>query len=399
MFDPADIRYTAPDGSGNLDARYDYARIAREIDPHTIRADVDRSIWHYAPFLPAMLPLSMAPSPLRSLGWSPMYRAVNLERALGQRRIWLKACTALPSASFKDRASAMVIARAMQTGVTTLCAASTGNAAAALAALCAGNGLKAVIFVPKETPEGKLAQILIHGATVYQLDGSYTECVALATESAQRFGWYNRNTGTNPYTREGKKTAGFEIAEQLGDAVQPFRAPDVVVVPVGDGNIISGVWKGFFELHEVGWTSHIPMFIGATAALAPSLQQAFDRGSNQPMYVASKTIASGISVDVPEDGLAALQAVRGTAGALYACSDEAMLAAQRELAEQCGVFVEPACASVLPALRQAKAAGRIRPDHEVVLQLTGHGLKDPRNALRAAAKPIVIGSVDDIVDV
>jgi len=402
-YSPDEVTYTCPQDGGNLDAVYDYEWMKRELDPCAITGRGDRSIWHYAELLPVQPNPSIAGpcTPLTSLGWSPLYRAPALERMLGVRAVWLKDDSRLPSSSFKDRASAMVIARAMHMGVKTICVASTGNAAAALAALCAGSDLQAIIFVPQDTPEGKLAGILIHGARVYTVRGSYSDAVALAGAACQTFGWYNRSTGFNPYTREGKKTAGFEIAEQLACAdgaasAQPFRAPDVVIVPVGDGNIISGVHKGFADLHALGWIKRMPRFIGVTAALSPSLYRAWQSGAETFEPIPSRTIASGIGTDCPCDGVMALRAVRSTGGQLIEATDEEMLAGVREMATQTGVFVEPACAAAYVGLLKGRSMGVIAGDEEVVLQLTGSGFKDVRSALRAASKPISIESLADI---
>lgn len=417
---PADITYTCPIDGGNLDAVYDYERMKRELNPRDIASNPNRSIWHYAPLLPTTLnsALSTQHSPLSSFGWSPLYRAPALEKALNIRRIWLKDDSRLPSSSFKDRASAMVIAQAMALGVKTICVASTGNAAAALSCLCAGTDLKAVIFVPEGTPEGKLAGILIHGATVYMVRGSYNDAVDMATAACAKFGWYNRSTGINAYTREGKKTAGFEIAEQLAAydesekvrtgeseialspvptfSPSPFRAPTAVVVPVGDGNIISGVHKGFHDLHQLGWIDAMPRFIGVTAKLAPSLYRAWQAGVETFDDIPSTTIASGISVDRPCDGVMALRAVRNTAGGMVETTDEEMLDAMRVLAAHAGVFVEPACAAAYSGLIHARQNGMVNAGDEVVLQLTGSGLKDTRSALRAAGQPIIVESLDEV---
>lgn len=404
---PETVTYTCPLDGGNLDAVYDYARIASEANAERLAGSRDRSIWHYAPFLPIRSAELRAltglgdPSivtPLTSLGWTPLYRAPRIERDLDVRAIWLKDDSRLPSSSFKDRASAMVVAQALRSGQRTICVASTGNAAGALSAMCAGiDGLRAVVFVPKSTPEGKLAGILIHGAQVFTVDGSYNDAVDMANAACAEFGWYNRSTGVNPYTREGKKTAGFEIAEQLGTpSTQPFRAPDVVVVPTGDGNIISGVAKGFRELHAVGWVERMPRMVGVTATLAPSLYNAWRAGSDVPQPAASTTIASGISVDVPCDGLAALQAVRGSDGAFVEVSDEAMLSSMAVLARDAGVFVEPACAAAHAGLQVARSAGLVGATDEVVLQLTGSGFKDIKNAVRAVASPVAVRSLADV---
>lgn len=399
MYAPDQVTYTCPQDNGNLDAVYDYAHLSHHLDPADITRNPDRSIWHYAPLLPVVAN-APAHTPLASLGWSPLYRAPVIEGALEMRAVWLKDDSRLPSSSFKDRASAMVIARAMEMGVKTICVASTGNAAAALAALCAGTDLQAVIFVPERTPEAKLAGILIHGARVYTVRGSYTDAVDLAEAACREFGWYNRSTGVNPYTREGKKTAGFEIAEQLaqssGNSQTGFRAPDVVIVPVGDGNIISGVHKGFWELRALGWIERVPRFIGVTATLSPSFYRAWQSGSEHFETIPSQTIASGIGTDRPCDGVMALRAIRNTGGAVLEATDEEMLDAMRVLATQAGVFVEPACAAAYVGLAKGRRAGLIGSDDEVVLQLTGSGFKDVRSALRAAGKPISIESLADI---
>ncbi|GIV85450.1 MAG: threonine synthase [Candidatus Roseilinea sp.] len=395
-----EVTYTCPKDNGNLDAIYDYAHLAQHLDPRAITRNPNRSIWRYAPLLP-VVPNAPPHTPLAALGGSPLYRAPVIERALGIRAVWMKDDSRLPSSSFKDRASAMVIARAMAMGIKTICVASTGNAAAALAALCAGTDLQAVIFVPESTPEAKLAGILIHGARVYTVRGSYNDAVALAEAACREFGWYNRSTGFNPYTREGKKTAGFEIAEQLARqdarrADSGFRAPDVVIVPVGDGNIISGVHKGFRELCMLGWIEHMPRFIGVTAARAPSFYRAWQSGGEQFETIPSQTIASGIGTDRPCDGVMALRAIRGTGGTVIEATDEEMLDAMRKLATQAGVFVEPACAAAYVGLVKGRHMGVIGGDEEVVLQLTGSGFKDVRSALHAADKPIRVESLADI---
>jgi threonine synthase len=230
------------------------------------------------------------------------------------------------------------------------------------------------------------------------VDGSYNDAVDLANAACARFGWYNRSTGINPYTREGKKTAGFEIAEQLGavNGQSAFASPDVVIVPVGDGNIISGVHKGFAQLHALGWIDRMPRFIGVTATLAPSMYRTWQSGSETLAAAPSTTLASGISVDLPCDGLAALRAVRDTGGVFVEASDEAMLDAMGVLARDAGVFVEPACAAAYVGLVKACAQGQITPHEEVVLQLTGSGFKDIKSAIAAVKPPQIIRTLEDI---
>jgi len=414
--------YTCPKDGGNLDAVYDYRRIMRNVNPHTLVQDRNRSIWHYGPLLPVLGKNTMTSNgrnriPLWSFGWSPLYRAPALERSLDSRAIWIKDDGRLPSASFKDRASGMVIARALELGVKMITTASTGNAASALATLAIGTGIQCSIFVPENTPDGKLVMMLIHGAKVYAVQGSYDDAVLMSNQAALEFGWYNRNTGINPYTREGKKTAAYEIAEQLAAAgpVEPrspsfeygrvpqlpgkqaaFRAPDVVVVPVGDGNIISGLHKGFKDLYALGGIDQVPRLVAVTATLAPSLASAWKNETEETMRMASTTIASGISVDKPNDGIMALRAIRESHGTLIEATDEEMLEAMRVLARRAGVFVEPAAAAVYVGLEKARRSGFVRGDDEVVLQVTGSGLKDIRSALQAADKPQIIQSLSDI---
>ena len=409
----AATKYTCANCGGNLDAVYDYARMAQDLQPLGSGHLALHSVWDYAMLLPLSyrdiaqrLNLSLQ-MPIGSFGWSPLYRAPALERGLDVRAVWLKDDGRLPSGSFKDRASSMVVAQALEIGAEVVVTASTGNAAAALAAMSVGTGLRAVVFVPEGTPEGKLAGILIHGATVYAVPGSYDDAVALCNAAAQRFDWYNRSTGLNPYTREGKKTAAFEICEQLALLADPtetswlkakpiFRSPDVVIVPVGDGNIISGIHKGFKDLLALGWIERMPRLIGVTAAQAPSLFQAWQSGTEHIGRAPSTTLASGISVDLPNDGIMALRAIRETGGTFIEATDEELLDAMAVLGRDAGVFVEPSAAATYVGLLKARHAGVIGRDDEVVLQLTGSGLKDVQSAFRAVGRPTVVRSLDEI---
>ena len=202
-----------------------------------------------------------------------MRRAAAGARARAAQPLLLKDDGRNPSASFKDRASAVALrARAASSGATLVTGASTGNAASATAVLAAAPGIRTRIFVPKTAPRAKIAQLLTFGAEVLAVDGTYDQAFDLCLEATRRFGWYNRNTGFNPYTREGKKTVSFEICEQLG-----WQVPDLVVVPVGDGNIISGVWKGFVEFQRLGL--HRPH---AEAARGAGRGQRRDRAAPRP---------------------------------------------------------------------------------------------------------------------
>jgi threonine synthase len=331
-----------------------------------------------------------------------------LAAGLGLTRLWLKDDGRNPTASFKDRASAVVVARAQEIGAGTVVTASTGNAGAALAGMAAAAGQPAVILAPRTAPPAKVAQLLIFGATVLLVEGSYDQAFDLTVEAAAALGWYCRNTGYNPFTDEGKKTAAFEICEQLAAAqagvgakhgvpsgardASPLQwiSPDVVVVSVGDGNIISGLHKGFRDLVDMGWIERLPRLIGVQAEGSAAVTRAFAAGASEIEPVHAETIADSISVDLPRDGLRALRAVRETGGTLLTVDDQAILNAIAELGRVEGVFVEPAAATAYAGLVAAVRGGQVGPDERVVVVLTGSGLKDVRAAMKAAGEATII---------
>ncbi|MGD9147484.1 MAG: pyridoxal-phosphate dependent enzyme, partial [Anaerolineae bacterium] len=250
----AEVEYVCPKhgDDGILDVIYDYPRIAQRISPNTLEKNPSRSIWRYLPLLPVDPEAAWrlaSDTVLGSVGWTPLYPAPRLAARLGLRHVWVKDDGRQPSASFKDRASAIAVAKSRELGYEVVTTASTGNAAAALSGLCAAVAQPNVIFVPRTAPQAKIAQLLVYGSTVLLVDGTYDDAFELCLEAAPEFGWYNRNTAYNPYMSEGKKTVAYEICEQL----EGWAAPDVVVVPVGDGCIIGGVRKGFKDLLALGW--------------------------------------------------------------------------------------------------------------------------------------------------
>jgi len=222
-----------------------------------------------------------------------------------------------PTASFKDRASAILVARAREIKAEIIVTASTGNAGAALAGMAAAVGHKAVIFAPKSAPQAKIAQLLVYGAHVILVDGNYDAAFDLTIEAAREFGWYCRNTGYNPFTAEGKKTGAFEIWEQVARGLLAGEKPLCIFVSVGDGNIISGLHKGFKDLARLGWLETMPRLFGVQSELSSAIANAFDAGNDTILPVNSTTIADSISVDLPRDGVravrAAVQPVEGQA--------------------------------------------------------------------------------------
>ena len=396
-YPPADVFYTCPDDGANLDVRLDFDRIRSTSSPESIAASGEPSIWRYLPLLPVGEPGHRG-TPLWAVGWTPLFTPRRLADRLGLRDLWLKDDGRNPTASFKDRASAVVVGRAQEIGAGTVVTASTGNAGAALAGMAAAAGQPAVILAPRTAPPAKVAQLLIFGATVVLVDGSYDQAFDLTIEAAAALGWYCRNTGYNPFTAEGKKTAAYEVCEQLTGTVGARHAvplhewvtPDVVIVSVGDGNIISGLHKGFRDLHDLGWIPRMPRLIGIQAEGSAAVQRAFAAGATEIQPVRSETIADSISVDLPRDGLRALRAIRETSGTCLAVPDEAILEAIRELGTTEGIFVEPAAATAYAGLKKAVHRGAVDPNERIVVLLTGNGLKDVRAAMEASGQAVVI---------
>ena len=374
-------RYTcdACGDAGILDVIYDYDYISRRVSREALEDNRDYSIWRYTPFLPVE-----EESPRRPLrvGWSPLYRAEALGRALQLDNLYVKDDGLNPTGSLKDRASAIAVLKAMEAGADTVACSSTGNAASSLAGNAAAVGLKSVIFVPERAPEGKVAQLLIFGATVISVEGSYQDAFRLSAQAIEKWGWYNRNAAINPYLVEGKKTVSLEICEQLG-----WEVPDWVVFSVGDGCTIAGGWKGFLDLYRTGLIDRLPKMVGVQAEGCCPISRAFHTGRPlEPME--EDTIADSIAVGVPRNPDKALRAVRDSGGTMVNVSDEEILAAMRLLGATTGVFGEPAGAAALAGLRKLVADGPIDRRDTVVVCVTGNGLKDIANAIRASGELI-----------
>jgi threonine synthase len=390
---PDEIEYVCPlhGDNGIVDVQYDYELIGRRMNPQTLAANPDLTIWRYRPLLP-IEPESEVP-PL-AIGWTPLYRADRLAAGLGLKHVWVKDDGRQPSASFKDRASAIAVVKARERGAKVITTASTGNAAAALSTVCASVNQPNVIFVPESAPPAKIAQLLVYGSTVLLVRGTYDDAVDLCMQAAKEFGWYNRNTGYNPYMSEGKKTASLEICEQLG-----WEAPDRIFVSVGDGCIIGGLHKGLKDLMALGWITHMPKLMGVQAAGSAALYDAWrDNVAGIDMQpIDAHTIADSISAGLPLDRIKALAAVRETGGAYVKVTDEEILAAIPALARSAGVFAEPAGAAAYAGLIRAVAAGQASPDERIVVLVTGNGLKDIASARKAVGEPFVVDKdLDDV---
>jgi threonine synthase len=394
---PGQVTYTCPKDGGNLDVVLDYNAIRSKYQPEDITSRTDFSLWRYLPLLPVSEYPGSA-TPLHAVGWTRMFNLARLGERLGLKHVWLKDESTNPTASFKDRASAIVVARAREAQAEVVITASTGNAGAALAGMAAAVGQKAVILAPKTAPPAKVAQLLIFGAKVILVDGSYDDAFDLTIEAAGEFQWYCRNTGYNPFTAEGKKTAALEMWEWWRTARQEWRKPTgqlgdnpllTVFVSVGDGNIISGIHKGFKDLVKLGWLERMPRLIGVQAEGSAAIAHAFRANTEKITPVSAKTIADSISVDLPRDGVRAVRAARDTGGTYVTVSDAEIINGIAALGKL-GIFAEPAGATSYAGLVRAVADGLVREDEPILVLNTGSGLKDVKAAMQAVPEaPIV----------
>lgn len=368
-----EVSYTCPEDGENLDVLLDYPRLKKLSSLVT----GEPSMWGYLPLLPVSDP-GCGGTPFRRVGSTPLYRpGVISGLSVGTENVWIKDESTNPTASFKDRASALVLARAKEIGSPTVVTASTGNAGAALAGMAAASGQKAVIFAPRSAPPAKLAQAKVFGARLILVDGNYDSAGELALQAAEEFGWYCRNTGFNPFTIEGKKTAAFEIWDSIrkGELPHTSERPLNMFVPVGDGNIISGIHKGFKDLTELGVLEAPPKIYGVQSEGSAAIARAWAKGSETIEAVSSNTIADSISVDMPADGVRAVRAAVQTGGAYLEVADKNIIDAIRVLGG-IGIFAEPAGAAAFAGYLKAAETGLVGADEPVLIMNTGSGLKD-----------------------
>ena len=364
---------------GILDIIYDYDYIRANFTKETLKNRDDRSMWRYRELLPVE---EETPAPPLRVGWSPLYDAKALAAKLGIKKLWIKDDGLNPTASLKDRASSMAVAKATEAGAKIIACSSTGNAASSLAGNAAAAGLRTFIFVPSRAPKGKVAQLMTFGANVISVQGNYEETFELSKAAIDRWGWYNRNAAINPYLSEGKKTVSLEIAEQLG-----WQMPDYLAISVGDGCTIAGVWKGLKDLYAIGFIDKLPRLISAQAEGCHPLNRAIETG--EPWHpMEENTLADSIAVGVPRNADKALMAIRESNGLTVNVTDEEIMAAQKLLGTTCGVFGEPAGVTGTAGLKKLCEQGRIPADATVVSVVTGNGLKDVANAIAFCGEPL-----------
>lgn len=383
-YSAGEVEYYCPSCGveGTLDVIYDYQAMKPAMTRESFSDKNENSLWRYKD----LLPVDKRPECLNLMvGWTPLYRASRIENLLGLDAVYVKDDGRNPTASFKDRASAIGVAKALELKRDVVCAASTGNAASSLSGFAACADLKTYIFVPSSAPDAKITQLLIYGSNVILVDGTYDDAFELCLKASEEFGWYNRSCAINPYLVEGKKTVSFELAEQLA-----WDIPDKIVMSIGDGCCISGAWKGFKEMYELGLINKLPQMVGVQAEGSNPVNRAFRDGKNYFEYRKPATLADSISVGIPRNGLKALRTLGESNGSVVDVSDNEILDAMKELARLTGVFGEPAGVTGYAGLKRLAKEGRLRKDEKVALIVTGNGLKDIKSAMSAVTKPMVV---------
>jgi threonine synthase len=348
--------------------RYDVAAAARTLTKESLkgrRAD----LWRYVEVLPVEHEENIV-----SLGegWTPLLRAGRLGASLGLTHLYVKDESQQPTQSFKARGMAAAVSMAKELGVSKLAVPSAGNAAGALAAYAARAGLEAHIFMPRDTPRANVVECEQTGAHVTLIEGLITDCGAEVARRKDAEGWFDVSTLKEPYRVEGKKTLGYELAEQLS-----WELPDVVIYPTGGGTGLIGMWKAFDEMEALGWIgSKRPRMVTVQAAGCAPIVRAFEEGKRfADEFADASTVASGLRVPKAVGDFLILDALRASGGTAVAVSDDELLAAVREIGAAEGLFVAPEGAACLPALRKLIERGDVDADERIVLFNTGAGVK------------------------
>ncbi len=368
---------------GVLDVIYDYKKIKNNWSKEILAANRNYNIWRYAPLLPIN---RGSEKPHLNVGWTPVYDSKTMAREIGLEKLFIKDDGLNPTGSLKDRASAMAVVKAEEAGANTVACSSTGNAASSLAGNIASMGgkMRAVIFVPERAPIGKVTQLLIYGAEVISVQGSYEEAYYLSDDAIKKWGWYNRNAAINPYLVEGKKTVSLELAEQLN-----WQLPDWLVFSVGDGCTIAGAYKGLYDLKEIGFIDKIPKLLGVQAEGCAPITKSFKTGKDLEV-TGEDTLADSIAVGSPRNFQKAINAVKDSGGEMINVSDDSILDMMKILGKNTGIFGEPAGVAGLAGLKKMVEEGFINKEETAAVVITGNGLKDVKNAIKAAGEPLKV---------
>ena len=371
VFNDTGLRYLCPDCSKNqnpdeppkgvLKVRYPYDEIKKK---HATFKSLKNS-----GFLDLYPVESLESFPPLRVGQTPLYKKAELDTESLESELYLKDDSQNPTYSFKDRASTLVAAFAKERNFDVIITASTGNAGSSLAGICASSGQKAIVLVPENAPIAKLTQIIMYGAKIVPVKGTYDDAFDLSIEATKKFGWYNRNTAFNPLTIEGKKSVSFELFDEMGEQI-----PDKIFIPVGDGVILSGVYKGFEDLLELGYISKMPVIVAVQSSGSNNLIS--NVYTDKLKFKPSNTIADSISVDIPRNFFMAKQFLLKYYGEVLSVDDKTILTASKKLSENTGLFSEPAAATAFAGYLNYKMNNRLTPDSKNVVLLTGSGLKD-----------------------
>jgi threonine synthase len=376
---------------GILDVVLDYDSIKKKVSREYFKNNSNHSLWRYLPSIP--LNDTKGIQPLQ-VGWTPLYDVEKISNQLGIAKLFVKDDSRNPTASLKDRASAVGVAKAIELGRSIICAASTGNAASSLSGFAASAGIKTFIFVPETAPAAKITQLLIYGSNVFLVKGTYDEAFDLCYKAAEEFGWYNRSCAINPYLVEGKKTISYEICEQLN-----WEVPDIVVMAVGDGCSIGAAWKGFYECYQLGLINKLPKMVGVQAVNSNPITRAFCKSTLSFDYKKPETIADSISVGIPRNGIRGLKSIYDSNGFMIDVTDDEILESMKILAQNTGIFAEPAGVTSFSGIRKMFKLGMFKGNEKVVSVVSGSGLKDIKTAAMAAGKAVYVNpDINELLD-
>ena len=348
------------------------------------------SVWRYRELIPVGEKVTVYSL---NEGGTPLIRCDRIAKAIGLKQLWVKFDGTNPTGSFKDRGMTVGITKAKELGMKAVICASTGNTSASLAAYAGLAGLKCVVLIPEgKVALGKLAQAMMHGATVVSVKGNFDQALEMVMESSERLGMYVLNS-VNPFRIEGQKTAAFEICDQLNGH------PDFLYIPVGNGGNSAAYWKGFDEYESLGLVSGHPSIVGIQAEGSAPVARMFEKKESHLIPVKKPdTIATAIRIGNPANWKKTVRAIKESGGTVFTVSDREILNAQRQLASQEGIFAEPAGAAALAGLTKDVEIGRIDRSSKVVCVSTGHGLKDPDIAITQSSKPRTIEPTMDALE-
>lgn len=354
---------------GILDIIYDYEKLQTVITKDYFKQEKTKNILRYTP----LMSIKKTNAPVLEVGNTPLYKSQNLAKELHLDTLYLKDEGLNPTASLKDRASLVACLKAIEKNHKTICCSSTGNAASSLAGNAAKLGLESLIFVPERAPLGKLTQLVMYGSNVVKVKGDYKAAFTASKMAIDTFGLYNRNASINPHLVEGKKTVIYEIMEQV-----EFTDLDYVIVSVGDGCTIGGIYKGLFDFKSLGLINKIPKIIGVQAEGCSPFYDAFI--SNSRIKEAEEnTIADSIAVGIPRNPVKGLDAVQKSNGFYMTVSDQEIVDAILKLGEFEGIFAEPAAAASVAGLIKLVRQNKLKKQDRIAIIITGNGLKDTKS--------------------